>query len=143
MVIDNKANGSLKFSVKNKKDLLNIIIPFFDKYNLKTSKNLDFQKFKKILCLTLENKVSGVSKIKDLHYQIEAIRISKREDIEIYNYSLNTDLTEVDNGWIAGFIEGDGSFQSSLSCENAKTSLFYPSLEITQKYCIRPRSIYL
>ena len=37
------------FKVRKKEDLLTKIIPFFDKYSLKTTKHLDFLKFREVL----------------------------------------------------------------------------------------------
>jgi hypothetical protein len=39
------------FTVKSIKDLINVIIPHFDKYPLLTQKQADFELFKQIVCL--------------------------------------------------------------------------------------------
>ena len=44
--IDNKKEDAYKFNVNKLDDIINIIIPHFDKYPLLTSKNLDYQDFK-------------------------------------------------------------------------------------------------
>ena len=41
--LENEATGSLMYAVTNRKELREVIIPFFDKYPLVTSKALDYQ----------------------------------------------------------------------------------------------------
>ena len=63
-------HGSLKcFKVRKKKDLLTKIIPFFEQHSLKTTKNLDFLKFRDILLLQSKNSdltLSGIAKIQKI-----------------------------------------------------------------------------
>lgn len=63
---DNHKENLYRYTVSKRSDLLNVIIPFFDSYSLKTSKRNDFQFFKK--CMTLIEKgehtnVEGAIKI--------------------------------------------------------------------------------
>jgi len=46
--IDNAKENAKKFSVNKLSDIINIIIPHFDKYPLKGSKRLDYLDFKKV-----------------------------------------------------------------------------------------------
>ncbi len=46
--IDNKKEDAYKFNVNKLDDIINKVIPHFDKYPLLTSKNLDYQDFKKV-----------------------------------------------------------------------------------------------
>ena len=48
-------NNCYHFRVKNLKDLLEVIIPFFEKYPLKTNKKFELKVFKE-LCLILKSK---------------------------------------------------------------------------------------
>lgn len=59
--IDN--NNIIRYRVSNLHDIKNIIIPFFDKYQLKDNKLLSFIKFKFIVnkLLELENKQKGIN----------------------------------------------------------------------------------
>ena len=41
----------MAYRVRGKQHLLQIIVPFFEKYPLKTKKNVDFKKFRKILLM--------------------------------------------------------------------------------------------
>jgi hypothetical protein len=45
--IDNKKENAYKYNVAKLDDIINIIIPHFDKYPLLTSKNLDYLDFRK------------------------------------------------------------------------------------------------
>jgi hypothetical protein len=55
--IDNRTNVAYKYVVSNIKDIINIIIPHFDKYPLIGSKNLDYLAFKEaILIFNSKNK---------------------------------------------------------------------------------------
>jgi hypothetical protein len=55
VVIDNRKENSFKFLVSNLKDLTNTIIPHFYKYNLQSSKHLDFVDFKMSVGLLSDN----------------------------------------------------------------------------------------
>ena len=63
---DNHRENLFRYCVKSQKELLNIIIPFFQENKLKTSKRDDFDKFSKILFL-MKRKVhlkrDGINKI--------------------------------------------------------------------------------
>lgn len=53
---DNHKEDLYRYSVERRQDLLDVIIPFFQKYKLKTSKRRDFTLFKKCLYLMRDNK---------------------------------------------------------------------------------------
>jgi hypothetical protein len=46
--IDNRKENAYKFNVTKLADIINIIIPHFDKYPLLSSKNLDYQDFRRV-----------------------------------------------------------------------------------------------
>jgi lysophospholipase L1-like esterase len=46
--IDNRKENAFKFNVNKLDDIINKIIPHFDKYPLLTSKNLDYLDFRKV-----------------------------------------------------------------------------------------------
>lgn len=63
---DNHKEHLYRFSVRRREDLLHVIIPFFRKYPMKTSKQKDFEKFVQCLNLISQNKhlkVNGVIQI--------------------------------------------------------------------------------
>lgn len=53
---DNKQNDACKFIVSNTDDLINTIIPHFDKYPLVGSKQLDFLDWKQAILTYVKNK---------------------------------------------------------------------------------------
>jgi len=62
----NKKNGSVIYSVQSVKDLVNVIIPHFDKYLLVTNKKADFLLFKSIIDLICKKEhltITGLTKI--------------------------------------------------------------------------------
>ena len=65
-----KNSGNCKcYRVRGQKNLLTIIIPFFEKHKLKTRKRVDFVKFRKILLMMEESKhltVEGLEKIREI-----------------------------------------------------------------------------
>nr|ACU25387.1 hypothetical protein [Trebouxia angustilobata] len=60
-------HGSRKcFKVRKKEDLLTKILPFFEQHSLKTTKNIDFLKFRDVLLLQAKNEdltFEGIAKI--------------------------------------------------------------------------------
>lgn len=129
IVIDNAKTKSLKFTVTDITTIVEVIIPFFDTNPLLSSKFLDYQAFREIAMLIYNSKVLT----KDIHVQIENIRkdanefFKKLSGEETFNFSiLSAGSNRFTPGWVAGFIEGDGSFQFSIG------STINPSLEIAQ-----------
>lgn len=63
-------HGSRKcFKVRKKEDILTKIIPFFERHPLKTTKNIDFLKFRDVLLLQAKNEhltLQGIEKIKKI-----------------------------------------------------------------------------
>ena len=53
---DNHKEHLYRYCVRKREDLINIIIPFFQQYNLKTSKRKNFDNFVKCLILIKDNK---------------------------------------------------------------------------------------
>ena len=66
---DNHKEHLYRYAVRNRKDLLEVIIPFFEKYPLQTSKKEDFKLFKNCLKLIEQNKHlnhNGIIKIVEM-----------------------------------------------------------------------------
>lgn len=58
---DNHKEDLYRYSVGKREDLINVIIPFFEKYSLRTSKKRDFEMFKK--CVSLMHKQKHLSAV--------------------------------------------------------------------------------
>jgi len=129
--IDNRKENSYKFLVSNLDDLTNIIIPHFDKYNLISSKHLDFVYF--ILLVGLL--AGGTSKANmSLILSVKNNMNSKRVFSERWNFFIETPIN-IKAEWLQAFIDGEGSFQFLMynTVNRGKPYLVtYFTLEIAQ-----------
>lgn len=99
--------NSCVFIISNVKELINVLFPLLDKYNLYISKWLDYIDFKKIvlfLSLSKTTKLS-LSEIEQIKNNISHMNSGRTE----YNYSLIPKIV-VNPFWLLGFIEGEGTF---------------------------------
>lgn len=105
--MDNKQANAYKFIVNKTEDLLNTIIPHFDKYPLMGSKQLDFLDWKEAIINYAKNKnIKPVLKIK------ESMN-SKRSFEQRWLY-LNNKTIKLFPEWIQAFIDGEGCFQCTI-----------------------------
>lgn len=125
--LENEKTGSLMYAVTDRNDLRNVIIPFIDKFPLVTSKALDYQDWKKALLMCMDGNPTAD--------EIDIIRAGMnrgRSFEDRWNYSAyHSNLDRLTEGWIVGFIEGDGSFQYGFKG-------FMPTIQITQGHWHRP-----
>jgi len=105
--IDNKTYDTYKFSVNKTDDLINTIIPHFDKYPLKGSKQLDFLDWKKAILDYTENK-----NIKTV-LAIKAGMNRNRSFEDRWNHLDNMTIN-LEPQWIQVFVDGEGSFQCGI-----------------------------
>lgn len=122
--IDNRKNEAFKFVVSNKSDLINKVIPHFDKYPLVGSKHLDYLSFKKALLSTVDS--TNI----DLILSIKKNMNKRRSYEERWTY-LSKKSFELQPEWVQAFIDGEGSFQCGIS-NMKKTMKIDPTLEIAQ-----------
>ncbi len=71
IIRNNKGKNSdiMIYRVRRQKDLLEKILPFFEKHELKTVKNIDFKKFRSVLLMIKKNEhlsIEGIQKIKEI-----------------------------------------------------------------------------
>lgn len=120
-------NSKVTWSVRNFDDITNIIIPHFDKYPLLTQKQADFLLFKEI-ALLMKNKEHLTSKGLSKIVAIKASMNLGLSDKLLINFldikpyirpEINT-IEISDPYWIAGFIDGDGSFFVNVAKVNSK-----------------------
>jgi len=99
--------SSCKFTVTHPKDIYTLF-DIFDKYNLNTTKYLDYLDFKKAFCLYQERDKTK----KEKEILIDKIIELKNGMNKIRDYvNLPVDHKIVISGpWLLGFIEGEGSF---------------------------------
>ena len=92
------------FIVSNQKELKNLI-DIFSKYNLNTTKHLNFLGFKKAFELYTSNKTKSLDimeEIKDIKNRMNKLRV---EFVFPQDYKI-----KLNDYWVLGFIEGEGSF---------------------------------
>lgn len=107
----------IRWQISSIKDLTEVIIPFFDKYQLVSKKQADYKLFKKIIEL-INNKEhmtsEGLQKIINIKASLNKGNYDKLK-ID-YPNTVPEDRPEVeyngipDPNWIAGFTDGDGCF---------------------------------
>lgn len=128
--IVNDNRGYKSFKVVKLTDILNIIIPHFDKFPLITSKQLNYLDFKKI-ALMLDKNNLDINKIKSIINNMN----SRRNFLEKWNYLFNSKIIKLDPHWIQAFIDGEGSFQFGIADRISRGSTYIattPTLEIAQ-----------
>lgn len=123
-----------KYTVSKRSDLINIIIPHFDKYPLVGSKHLDFLDFKK--CVLLMNKLDNDNRLSiiDDIIKIKSLMNTGRSYDDRWNY-LNNKTFDLNPEWIQAFIDGEGTFQCRIADTVSRNSNYVavnPTLEIAQ-----------
>lgn len=132
--IDNKKEDAYKFSVNRIDDIVNYVIPLIDKYSLRTSKNLDYQDFKKV-ALLMKDKQHLNPKVKEEIVLIKNNMNSLRSFEERWNYLKNSEPIKLCSEWIQAFVDGEGPFQYGISniVNRGKPYIaLTPTLEIAQ-----------
>jgi len=85
----NKSDKTLKFEVRSIKDLMETVIPFFDKYPLLSSKISDYKIFKKICKMIFEGKhleKQGLKSIINQAYKMNGLGARRYSKTEILSY---------------------------------------------------------
>lgn len=132
--IDNRKEKALKFNVTKLDDIINKIIPHFDKYPLLSSKNLDYQDFKKVAFMLkdgLHLNEEGMNNI----FSVKENMNSKRSFEERWNYLDKAGPITLNNEWVQAFIDGEGSFQFRIADAVSRGKPYVslnPTLEIGQ-----------
>lgn len=112
IVIDNRRANAFKFQVNKRDDLINFIIPHFNKYPLVGSKQLDFLDWKKAILLFKNSVDINSVDIKSI-ITIKENMNSKRSFEERWNY-LNSTIIALKNEWVQAFVDGEGCFQCGI-----------------------------
>ena len=108
--IDNRKTDGYKYIVNKNSDLLNIIIPHFEKYPLVGSKHLDFLDFKRCVLLISDNHLSNMDSILSIKKGMNRNRLYD----DRWNY-LKNKVFNLEPQWVQAFIEGEGSFQCRIA----------------------------
>jgi hypothetical protein len=97
--------NSCKFTVIHRKDI-NILISIFDKYNLNTTKYLDYLDFKKAFHLYCENNSLNKRTLID---QLFKLKNGMNKNRMNFNFPEDHKIV-VSDYWLLGLLEGEGSF---------------------------------
>ena len=80
---DNHREDLYRYCVKSQKDLREVIIPFFQKHILQTSKRNDFEIFSKVLNLMSEGKHFHLEGVKKIIGMIEGMNTKKKRRLTL------------------------------------------------------------
>lgn len=150
-ISQNKKTNMANFKITKLEHIGKYIIPIFDKYSLLTTKQYNYERFKKAYYILINNNISILEK----NNKLNELKLSKPNSSyisPIFNLSLN-ELNNIDNiekniknisklltkPWIIGFIEAEGSFYITKKDINR----YEMGFGITQKldfhilYCIK------
>ena len=113
-----KKDNSVYFTVKSVKDLINVIIPHFEKNPLLTEKQADFELFKEIVVM-MHNKQhlspEGLNKIislkASLNKGLTTLLTNHFPNIDpVERKPVKSNIINVNPNWITGFVEAEGCF---------------------------------
>ena len=128
--IDNKKTNGYKYVVSNRKDLINVIFPHFEKYPLEGSKHLDFLDLKKCVLL-MEESPNNIGKVLFIKSNMNKGRSYEQR----WSY-LKDKKFKLNPEWVQAFIDGEGTFQCRIAdtiSRNSKYVSVNPTLEIAQR----------
>ena len=129
----NKAS-TVEFRVSTLKDLVDVILPHFDKYTLISKKSIDYLLFKQIVLLMLNeghHSLEGIKKIVNIRASLntglsdglkEAFPKWKAVSIKDLESSTknNISYSNIHPNWLAGFATGESNF--FIAVKKAKTN---------------------
>lgn len=126
----NKHKSVMRFKISKLNDILNLVIPHFDKYPLITSKNLNYIDFKKVMFIIKSGEhltEDGVKKIMDITNQMN----TKRSFKDKWEFSFNqASKIKLNPEWVRTFTDGEGNFNfhirktSNSNSNNCTFSIF-------------------
>jgi len=126
-------SSTVEFRVSKLKDIINVIIPHFDKYPLLTKKYYDYLLFKQIILLIsdkVHNTIEGLKLIvsyKASHNLGLSEELKKAFPlvipIKIQEIKKNINYKNLSPEWMAGFSTGESNFFISVQKSNNKSGL--------------------
>lgn len=131
------------FSVTNKEGL-DKLISIFDKYNLNTTKYLDYLDFKKAYYLYKDQNLNTQDNLNNNKWMEDIVYLKSRMNSKRTNLDVpaSIDKTSINKNWLLGFIEAEGSFflsrsnmEAGFSIELSKVQLFL--LEKIKEFLIK------
>ena len=148
-IIINRKTGQANYTVKSVKDIHSTIIPHFDKYPLLTQKYADFELFKTIVNLILQNQhltEDGLIKILELRSSPNkglSVELAKNfPSIKPVERPLVKITENIDLNWLVGFIDGEGCFYVNITPSKTKVG-FAVQINLSIVQHIRDNSLLL
>ena len=124
-----KSKDRINYFVNDKNSLLHVILPIFDSVNLNSSKYHHFVIFKKAVTLVKDkNHLSDKGKLEIIKYKKEMNDMSGKW----IPSSINSKI-KITKFWLAGFIDGDGSFSTNKFVPRFKLENHIKELELFNK----------
>lgn len=113
-----KKDNAVFFTVKSVKDLMNVIIPHFEKYPLLTEKQADFEIFKEIVMMMSKKQhlsQEGLNKIialkSSLNKGLTPFLLENFPNVNFIERPVRKYyFKNVDPYWVTGFVEAEGCF---------------------------------
>jgi len=124
-----KSKDRINYFVNDKNSLLHVILPIFDSVNLNSSKYHHFVIFKKAVTLVKDNRhLSDEGKLEIIKYKKEMSDMSGKW----IPSSINSQI-KITKFWLAGFIDGEGSFSTNKFVPRFKLENHIKELELYNK----------
>lgn len=121
--------SEIVYKVQKREDLINVIIPHFDKYSLLTEKQNDFTIFKNILTMVTCFLFSSTDMIKILELKASLNRgLSNKiqelfPDLSIIKRPISKSIYTIDPNWFAGLFSAEGCFYIKLEKSSKYNSI--------------------
>lgn len=122
---------SASFTVTKFEDIVNVIVPHFKNYPLRSAKSIDFNLWEQCVEI-MKNKGhltrEGLNKILKLKSALNKGLpefLKKNFKDEMVRPEFIVDSTPLDPNWVSGFVEGDGSFFVSVSEKTKLVRCFF------------------
>lgn len=135
--VKGKDTNLITFRIRDKENLIKIIFPIFEKYPLLTSKQFNYEKWKKSILVSNDTSLSQAEKADKIR-EIKSMVIpcdyispvwGNLSPEKINSWSDVKDIIDV--WWLAGFIEAEGSFYYVV--KDAKKGRVVHGFAISQK----------
>ena len=128
------ADGNAEYRVRDVKNIINYIIPIFDKYPLLTSKYFNYELFRQAAFILNDKSISIYERhllLSDLKFRIRPDNYISPAWSKLHNSVNNLEEANsvVSKSWLVGFTEAEGSFYLVTKSLNRIVHGF----EITQK----------
>ena len=143
-------DNGVMYRVKKLNDIVNIILPHFNKYPLISQKYGDFIIFKNIVELINKSEhlnKDGLIKIVNLKSSLNKglssiLKINFPNLIKIERSKVNI-FTNINYNWIAGFISGDGCFSVDIHKSDTHKTGYRVKLEISSTQHSRDEVLFI